>query len=386
MDFGTFSQDIEVAAQDVKIYKELACFGSLINGIFRKYGIDLSSDQKWFPIQSYLDTTNEISETFGNATMFYIGSNVIKEAMWPPNILSLEQGLNTIDEAYHMNHRGNADIGGYTARKVNDHHYIVRCHTPYPYYVDMGIIKGVCKKFSGSNSGWIITSDIEQGDKSRADDYSFNIVTPDIGLEENTEEWVNNESILLNAVLSEAYRVMNRFAQELYEAATYDPLTNLLNRREILELLEAEMSRSSRYSRPLTVFLIDVDHFKRINDTFGHQAGDAVLVTVAKEMSKVVRENDSVGRYGGEEFLLVLPECPLQQARECAERIRKNIEGLDISYGEDRISVRCSIGIALHESSTLTLKQYISQVDLALYKAKKSGRNCICVYEKDDSH
>ena len=385
MGFETFPQDIEVAAQDVKIYKELACFGSLINEIFSKHGIDFSSDQSWFPIQSYLDATNEVSDTFGNATMFYIGSNVIKEAMWAPDVQSLEEGLNTIDEAYHMNHRGDADIGSYIAHKVNDHHYTVRCHTPYPYYVDMGIIKGVCNKFSGSNSNWIITSDVERGDNSKVDNYSFNIVTPDVGLEENIEEWVNDESVLMNAVLSEAYRVMNRIAKELYEAATYDPLTNLLNRREILELLEAEMSRSSRYARPLTVLLLDLDYFKRINDTFGHQAGDVALVTAAKEMSKLVRENDSVGRYGGEEFLLVLPECPLQQARECAERIRKRIESLEISYGGDQIRISCSIGIALHESSMLTLKQYISQVDLALYKAKESGRNCVCVYEGEGS-
>lgn len=216
MNFDHFSQDIEVAAQNVRTYKELICFGSLINEIFSKHGIDLDSQQDWYPLQNFLNIAHEISDTFGNATMFYIGRNVIEEALWPPNIKTLEQGLFSINEAYHMNHRGDADIGSYQAKKINNSHYAVTCCSPYPFYEDMGIIRGVCNKFIKENCNWIITSDLKSIDpKDKSECYTINIFSPDTETTGEIQEWVNNETLLMNAVLKEAYGVMNYFANDL---------------------------------------------------------------------------------------------------------------------------------------------------------------------------
>ena len=125
MTFGPFNEDDEIAAQDVKIFKELRVFGSVINDIFNRNGINLDSPQDWFPLQNFLDINHEISDTFGDATIFYIGRNVVEEAMWLPEIDSLEVALSSINEAYHMNHRGIKDIGFYEVKKTKNNQFIV---------------------------------------------------------------------------------------------------------------------------------------------------------------------------------------------------------------------------------------------------------------------
>lgn len=160
--------------------------------------------------------------------------------------------------------------------------------------------------------------------------------------------------------------------------ATHDGLTGLLNRGSILEALQNEMSRAGRENQPLGVLLMDLDRFKLINDTHGHLAGDAVLREASQRMKAAVRCYDSIGRYGGEEFLAVLPGCSGPAAGQQAERIREAVAGQPFPSGGDLLSVTCSIGVSWRDSPLVhDADQLIREADLALYRAKDRGRNCV---------
>jgi len=166
----------------------------------------------------------------------------------------------------------------------------------------------------------------------------------------------------------------------LFQSATYENLTGLLRREAVSEVLEKEVARALRHDRPLTVGLADLDHFKKINDRHGHLAGDEVLRRVAEELSGSLRGTDSVGRYGGEEFLLVFPETEIGGAVTVAEKIRSRIENLGIDTEDGfRISVAISIGVAsldeLPVETSSPAHSLIDAADRALYRAKESGRN-----------
>jgi two-component system, cell cycle response regulator len=158
--------------------------------------------------------------------------------------------------------------------------------------------------------------------------------------------------------------------------ATRDGLTGLFNRRAILDMLERELARTQREGSCLAVFVADVDHFKVVNDTYGHGAGDAVLRQVSERMLASVRAYDSVGRYGGEELLLVLPHCEEAEALRTAERTRASIEAAPCRDGEQEIPVRVSIGISTSRTlGVFDAKALIHAADAALYRAKNGGRN-----------
>lgn len=168
----------------------------------------------------------------------------------------------------------------------------------------------------------------------------------------------------------------------LFRSATYESLTGLLRREAILELLAAELRRAERYGRPLTVAFADLDHFKEVNDRFGHLAGDAVLKRVAEKLSGSLRSTDAIGRYGGEEFLLVFPETRLEDAKVVAEKIRHTVEELAFrSADEAPIEVRISIGLATIDGESArdgrSLDELLAAADGALYRAKAAGRNRI---------
>ncbi len=162
---------------------------------------------------------------------------------------------------------------------------------------------------------------------------------------------------------------------ELINKATHDPLTGLYNRTILNEELEDEIGRAKRYSRSLSLMMIDIDHFKLINDNYGHQVGDKVLIELAKIFKKIIRRADSAGRFGGEEFLLVLPELNNQQAHVLAERLRKQVESFSTRVGEKTINSTVSIGIATYPEHGEEVDPLIKACDDAMYKAKEKGRN-----------
>jgi two-component system cell cycle response regulator len=167
-----------------------------------------------------------------------------------------------------------------------------------------------------------------------------------------------------------------RAREALRVQATHDGLTGLFNRASILESLENAITRARREAKPLSVLVADLDRFKSINDTYGHQSGDAVLRESTRRMKTAVRSYDAVGRYGGEEFLIVLPGCDVDTARAQAERIREAVAAGPIDGGGQSIAVTCSIGVASRViPSAGDTEALVREADLALYVAKRNGRN-----------
>jgi diguanylate cyclase (GGDEF)-like protein len=164
--------------------------------------------------------------------------------------------------------------------------------------------------------------------------------------------------------------------ERLREEALRDSLTGLLNRRGIMNVLTRDCSRAARERTPLSVLMIDVDHFKHVNDTHGHAAGDAVLQELAHRMLQMVRPYDVVARLGGEEFLVIVPGCDAPAAKVVAERVRQAVSASAVTLqGGQIIPTTCSIGIAVSQSPDPTVVTHAA--DVALYKAKQSGRNCV---------
>lgn len=177
------------------------------------------------------------------------------------------------------------------------------------------------------------------------------------------------------AELSRQLEEIRRLEVELREQASRDELTGLYNRRFLESALAHEWSRASRNTTPVAIMVIDVDHFKRINDTHGHDGGDAVLVALAKHFMETLRAHDVVCRYGGEEFLVVLPEMGLQAARNRAEQLRLSWESRFVEHAGLRIHSTLSIGIAVFPQNGSNAEQLVKAADRALYQAKALGRN-----------
>ncbi len=159
--------------------------------------------------------------------------------------------------------------------------------------------------------------------------------------------------------------------------AEHDGLTGLWNHRVIVERLSGEMIRASRDRTPLSVILADIDHFKKVNDSFGHLAGDLVLKEVGTILSRTLRPYDYVGRYGGEEFLMILPNCGLESALLRAEQLRMAVQSARIMEGDTLLQVTASFGVASDFLSHYEAEMVIRAADAALYRAKNRGRNCV---------
>jgi diguanylate cyclase (GGDEF)-like protein len=167
--------------------------------------------------------------------------------------------------------------------------------------------------------------------------------------------------------------------ESLRDLASRDSLTGLWNHAAIVDLLSGELSRANRQERPLGVVLFDLDHFKEINDVYGHQAGDQVLRAVAGTISAAIRPYDAVGRVGGEEFLLVLPGCDQLNAVSHAERLRLALGKLAIATSQGEIQFTASSGVTLYEpGSEIGVQSLIRTADTAMYEAKHLGRNRVC--------
>jgi len=165
-----------------------------------------------------------------------------------------------------------------------------------------------------------------------------------------------------------------RIEEELEIQAITDALTGVLNRRGIMQRLEGEFSRSDRENNPLSVALLDIDHFKLVNDTYGHAAGDTVLRVVAKQTKNMLRKYDHIGRFGGDEFLLIIPGVDADKAKNVFERLRSTIEERGINYAGTVIRVTVSLGVVSCSGSG-SLDRLTILADQALYQAKNNGRN-----------
>jgi diguanylate cyclase (GGDEF)-like protein len=166
-----------------------------------------------------------------------------------------------------------------------------------------------------------------------------------------------------------------RLFQEVQSLALTDPLTGLQNRRSLFELGRIEFSRAQRMQRPFCCMMLDLDHFKQINDNYGHPLGDQIIQEFAERCKSSVREVDLIGRYGGEEFLIFLPETDSQTAMQVAERLRASVEGMPIKVSGREINVTVSIGVSRTDENTLELETLIARADQAMYIAKHKGRN-----------
>jgi len=166
--------------------------------------------------------------------------------------------------------------------------------------------------------------------------------------------------------------------RRLANVALTDLLTGLPNRRSAMDLLAQAWSAATRSGSPLSVMVVDIDHFKQINDTYGHAGGDIVLREAAHSLRASARREDSVCRIGGEEFLVICPGTDLKAAMRSAERLRSSLEAKQILVGLTEKSVTASIGVAVHEVGTVDSDALVSAADKALYQAKKAGRNQVC--------
>ena len=172
--------------------------------------------------------------------------------------------------------------------------------------------------------------------------------------------------------------IENAYHEEIYRLTTIDGLTQIFNKRYFLETLEREIARSQCYRRALSLVMFDIDHFKKINDSFGHLAGDYVLKHLASTVKTKIRREDLFARYGGEEFAIVLPEIDGANSRPFAEKIRQIVEKDDFRFKNARIQVTISMGVGSIDDELTDAATLIKRADDRLYEAKSAGRNRVC--------
>jgi diguanylate cyclase (GGDEF)-like protein len=197
---------------------------------------------------------------------------------------------------------------------------------------------------------------------------------------------VSIENAMLNQELEARVEARNielaHANAKLQELAITDALTGVFNRRHFFRLAERELARAQRYEAPLSAMMLDLDHFKRINDHYGHLIGDRVLQVVAECIQENIREFDILGRYGGEEFAFILPNTGLSGACEIANRILEMIESQVVQGDRGEVSITASLGVAhLADVSEISIEELLDYADQALYAAKKAGRNRVKVWE-----
>ena len=231
----------------------------------------------------------------------------------------------------------------------------------------------LCRKIRNDKSGKytyiiLLTSknkqkDINKGLTAGADEYLTKPFNP----------------IELKARLKTGKRIID-LLEKLHKQAIYDGLTKVFNRREIMRILKEEFHRAQRTNQPLSIIMLDIDHFKKVNDTYGHPAGDEVLVEITSRIIKALRAYDKIGRYGGEEFIIILPHNSLKSVKKVAERMRKNISQKSIQTSAGPLKLYVSLGCTSTENIEANSAEMMIKIsDKALYKAKNKGRNCTIV-------
>ncbi len=238
----------------------------------------------------------------------------------------------------------------------------------------------LCERIRARKQGYVYTillsvddrqSDVLRGFEFGADDY---LCKPFKQLELRTRLKVGELIIRSHEEVAEAHEALK------FEAS-HDFLLRIWNRRAIIELLGKELSRARRAQTPISVLLADLDLFKRVNDNYGHLVGDEVLRSAAEKMAIAVRKDDYVGRYEGEEFLVVLPSCTAEAAREVAERVRQTIANEPLP---NEVEMTVSIGVSQWRSGQ-EIRNLLHRADVALYRAKQTGRNRVEVENASDA-
>ena len=196
--------------------------------------------------------------------------------------------------------------------------------------------------------------------------------------------WITSSSIMFNekpAIMSVIRDITGKkdLEEHLSQQASTDYLTGIMNRRAFESRFRHEIVRSKRYSHPVSVLLIDIDDFKQINDTFGHEAGDEALKFLVLITQTQLRDTDFFARYGGEEFIIALTESNIQNAENVGNRIRKTVECTKFSTGETSLKITISIGVTELKKTDSIIQNVISRADTALYKAKRDGKNQVVV-------
>ena len=180
-------------------------------------------------------------------------------------------------------------------------------------------------------------------------------------------------------------RRLRQQVSELSALVATDALTGLYNFRHFKTMLQNEMDRSKRSGIPTSLAMVDLDHFKRVNDTYGHEVGNQALQHLADILMSEVRSTDIVCRYGGEEFAMIFPETHLNLAIKVADRIRNEIASRPLVIEDGEVAITASMGISVYmKTSILDIDEFIESVDKYLYEAKQSGRNCICHIDYND--
>jgi len=208
------------------------------------------------------------------------------------------------------------------------------------------------------------------------------------GRRKDGSEFVNSTSIFKLGSKNERYYAAivrdisenKRTEEELLRLAATDPLTGAFNRREFTALADRESLRAQRYHHALSIMMLDLDHFKKLNDTYGHAAGDKALQRFTTLCCNALRNVDIFGRWGGEEFVALLPETPADGAATIAERLRKMVADTVVNFNGHKITFTVSIGIAQYRDGETSIDAPLSRADAAVYDAKKAGRNRISVY------
>jgi diguanylate cyclase (GGDEF)-like protein len=204
------------------------------------------------------------------------------------------------------------------------------------------------------------------------------IVFRDITQRKVVEQKLRNANRRLQSQLIE----IGILQSQLREQAIRDPLTDLFNRRYLEETLDRELARAARESYPVCIILIDIDHFKQVNDTYGHEAGDLVLKELADLLAQQSRRGDVACRYGGEEFVIVMPNITSGVAVERAEKLRQSLNSLQVAYGRYHISTTYSMGIASYPANGETRDVILRAADRAMYAAKEAGRDHIRSFDE----
>jgi len=166
---------------------------------------------------------------------------------------------------------------------------------------------------------------------------------------------------------------------ELKMMASTDPMTKLYNRRYFTKISKHILNLAKRENQDISIIMLDIDKFKTINDTYGHDVGDEVIISLADTLIKHQRKSDIVCRYGGEEFVILLPNTSLDGAKTTAEYIRENVEKLDINIGDKTLKFTVSLGVSSVKDDESSIEKSLKRADEALYEAKKSGRNKVCI-------